>query len=265
MVRRNLWLLVLGVLSLALIGIGGTRSVAAAPTQQAGGNMDHLSQLTGKDFEVMFLSMMIEHHQSALDMAQLVPSRAQHAEVKTSAQNIITSQSKEIREMTAWLKAWYNQTPQKGMMTEADMPGMDMAKLQTLQGDAFDQEFLMQMRVHHASAVQMAALVPARATHQELKDLAQNIITSQNMEIAEMAAWLKAWYGIDVAQPGAPTPVGDHMGGSMGGNMGNQGTVGMPSTGGPSTLPFFLLLSGLAGVVLLVGGLLLVRQRTSRG
>lgn len=62
-------------------------------------------------------------------------------------------------------------------------------------GDAFDQAFLAEMIVHHQGAVLMAQQALKDAKHQEIKDLAQGIITAQNKEIAEMQAWQIAWYG----------------------------------------------------------------------
>ena len=42
----------------------------------------------------------------------------------------------------------------------------------------------------------MANLAPDRAAHQELKDLARNIVDSQTAENAQMNEWLAAWYGL---------------------------------------------------------------------
>ena len=236
---------------------------AAAPQVQAEDNMTKLGQMSGADFEKMFLSMMIEHHQGAVEMANLVPDRAKHQELKDLGGNIIRSQSKEIKDMTGWLQSWYSMAPQKGMMSMSGM-GMDMGKLQSLQGDGFDQEFLTQMRTHHASAVEMAQLVPSRATHQELKDLAQAIISSQTKEIADMTGWLKSWYGIDLAQSGTTMGgmTGGTMGGMTGGTMGGTtgGTTALPSTGNASTLPWWLPIAGFALLAVLVGGLLRARR-----
>lgn len=80
------------------------------------------------------------------------------------------------------------------MNMQGEMDSM-MAGLQGKTGDAFDQEFLSEMIVHHQGAVQMAQAALQSAKHQEIKDLAQNIITAQNKEIAEMQAWQKTWYG----------------------------------------------------------------------
>lgn len=60
--------------------------------QQMDQDTAKLQGLKGKDFEIAFLEMMIAHHESAIMMAQLVPTRATHPELKTLAQNIIASQ-----------------------------------------------------------------------------------------------------------------------------------------------------------------------------
>lgn len=81
-----------------------------------------------------------------------------------------------------------------GMNMQSSMDGM-MANLNGKTGDAFDQEFLSEMIVHHQGAVAMAQAALMSAKHQEIKDLAKNIISAQNTEIKEMQDWQKAWYG----------------------------------------------------------------------
>jgi uncharacterized protein (DUF305 family) len=62
-------------------------------------------------------------------------------------------------------------------------------------GDDFDKVFLAEMITHHQGAVQMAQLALKNAKHQEIKDMAQAIITAQNAEILQMQNWQKNWYG----------------------------------------------------------------------
>ncbi|MDQ6693766.1 MAG: DUF305 domain-containing protein [Chloroflexota bacterium] len=274
---------VLAFVAASLIAVGmAPLSTWAMPQAQTADDLSHLKGLTGKAFETEFMSEMIQHHQSALDMAKLVPDRANHQEVKDAAQKIIASQTPEISEMTSWLKQWYSATPQQGMMH--DMPGMsmsDMTQLQGLKGDAFDKQFLTMMRMHHQGAVAMAQLIPGRATHEELKTLGTNIVSSQSAEITQFEGWLKAWYALDVT--------GTMMGGTMsatatggmsgmGGAMGGASATSMPATsatgtGGASTMPgtgagdggrgIWLLLLGVLGLstALLAGGIRL-RKRT---
>ncbi|MBA2562796.1 MAG: DUF305 domain-containing protein, partial [Chitinophagaceae bacterium] len=60
-------------------------------------------KMTG-DADKDFVSMMIPHHQSAVDMAENEISHGKHVEMKKFAQKVIDSQSKEIKEFNDWLK-----------------------------------------------------------------------------------------------------------------------------------------------------------------
>lgn len=55
-----------------------------------------------------------------------------------------------------------------------------------------DAQFLHHMIPHHAQALVMTALVPARASRAELRLVAERIAVSQRDEIAQMQAWLQA-------------------------------------------------------------------------
>ena len=238
--------LVMAALLLAvstLIPLRAWASPAAGPVAQTQSDLDHLKSLSGKEFEVEWMSMMIEHHQGAIDMSKLVATRAMHQEVKDVAQNIITAQTTEITEMTGWLQQWYGTTPVQGMMH-----GMDMAaQLQSLSGDQFDKQFLTMMTEHHQGAIAMAQLVPERATHQELKTLSQNIITSQQAEVDEFGQWLSTWYNT--------TPAGGNMGGGDMGGTTPGGSPGMPSTGsGESAFSLLLLALAAVGITAVSGG-----------
>lgn len=71
------------------------------------GMMMGLSGKTGDAFDKAFLTEMIMHHEGAVQMAEQALANAQHAEIKTLANAIITAQNKEIADMKAWYKAWY--------------------------------------------------------------------------------------------------------------------------------------------------------------
>ena len=57
-----------------------------------------LATLKDKAFDEMFLTAMIEHHEGAIQMTQMIENSS-NREVKTLADNIINSQTKEIAEM----------------------------------------------------------------------------------------------------------------------------------------------------------------------
>jgi uncharacterized protein (DUF305 family) len=68
-------------------------------------NREQMRQMMGAnaDFDRMFLQMMIPHHQAAIAMAQQALTQAEHPEIKTFAQDIITLQNAEIGEMQGYL------------------------------------------------------------------------------------------------------------------------------------------------------------------
>jgi uncharacterized protein (DUF305 family) len=148
-------------------------------------------------YDLQFLDTMIAHHQGAVDMAKPAQMKAEHAELKTLTKNIITSQEKEISEMKSWREKWFAGQPaavNMEMSGMADsMKDMDMKKLDSLSGNAFDLEFIKQMTPHHEGAVLMAKEALEKSQKEEIKRLANSIIKDQEAEIKKMQAWQAAW------------------------------------------------------------------------
>jgi uncharacterized protein (DUF305 family) len=72
---------------------------------------------------------------------------------------------------------------------------------------AADVRFMQGMIVHHAQAVEMTALVPARSARADVRRLAARIAVSQEDEMAQMRQWLE---NRDEAVPEVPGPDGPH-------------------------------------------------------
>lgn len=157
------------------------------------------SELKGEDYDRMFLANMIAHHQGAVDMANLALTSAKHQEIKDMANNIVSAQTKEINDMTAWQTAWGYPASSGSMMEDHSSMGMmnDMAgmtdKLKGLSGDTFDKAFLSSMIEHHQSAINMAYPGQTNAQHQEVKTLTVAIVDAQSKEIAQMKQWQRDW------------------------------------------------------------------------
>lgn len=62
-----------------------------------------------------------------------------------------------------------------------------------LKGDDYDRQFIAHMIDHHQDAIDMARSAAANARHQEVKDLAEDIIQAQSEEIDKMKDWQKDW------------------------------------------------------------------------
>lgn len=72
------------------------------------------------------------------------------------------------------------------------MRGMSMM-LQGKTGDDFDRAFIQMMIPHHEGAIDMAELALENAKHEEMKQLARDIIEAQQREIDMMLEWQKNW------------------------------------------------------------------------
>ncbi len=69
-------------------------------------NMKMMEAMTGKDFDLHFLDMMIPHHEDAVTMAKDALQKAEHQEIKTLANQIIREQEAEIKRMNDWKTQW---------------------------------------------------------------------------------------------------------------------------------------------------------------
>jgi uncharacterized protein (DUF305 family) len=73
------------------------------------------------------------------------------------------------------------------------MAGMDHGTMPATDAP-YDAAFIDAMIVHHEGAITMANQALEQAERQEIKDLANEIISAQEAEIEQMKAWRTAWY-----------------------------------------------------------------------
>lgn len=59
----------------------------------------------------------------------------------------------------------------------------------------YEVKFMQGMIDHHAMAIMMGEMCLAKATHQELRDMCQQVVTTQTAESQTMKSWLATWYG----------------------------------------------------------------------
>jgi uncharacterized protein (DUF305 family) len=103
-----------------------------------------------------------------------------------------------------------NMMNHNGMMNNSNMSKMmDMESSPDATKQPYDTQFLDTMTHHHQGAVDMAKMVLTKSSNEELKKFAQNIITDQNKEIAQMKDWREKWYA------GKPAAMNMEMPGMM--------------------------------------------------
>ena len=68
-------------------------------------DMSHMQNTSGHAFDMMFVDMMIPHHNGAIEMSRDAMQKAQRQELKDFAQETIAKQEKEIAELETWKKS----------------------------------------------------------------------------------------------------------------------------------------------------------------
>lgn len=145
--------------------------------------------------DVSFAQLMIPHHRQAVEMAKLAGTRAEDPRIKALAAKIQKAQDPEIATMTGWLKDWNAKVPAGMDMGGTTMPGMmseqQMTALASKSGQGFDAIFVQMMIEHHSGAVAMAEQQLKNGQYGPAKDLARQIIKTQNAEIVQMQSLYK--------------------------------------------------------------------------
>lgn len=153
-----------------------------------------------------FITEMIPHHESAIEMAEVAQKQAEHPEIEQLADEIIAAQDSEIADMNAIHERLFGE-PAMGadhgdLGLDEHTAGMDMMSIDSLEmSRPFDKAFIDEMIPHHQGAIQMARVELAEGEDPEVLELAQSIIDAQSEEIEQMNQWRKQWYG-------APSPAG---------------------------------------------------------
>jgi uncharacterized protein (DUF305 family) len=144
-------------------------------------------------YEVRFMTGMIDHHAMAVEMAGICLQRAMHEELLQLCEQIRDTQLEEIATMQTWLESWYGVSYAPEMTTGIMRQMERMSELGTAE---FEIAFMKSMIRHHWKAVVESAGCLERAHHPELVAMCGDIITAQAAEIEQMRSWVCLWYGI---------------------------------------------------------------------
>lgn len=171
-------------------------STAAAADATAPGGTAASVELNDADVE--FAQGMIVHHEQAIEMAEIAldPNVGAGAAVVDLATRVKGAQDPEVELMTGWLTAagesvamdtsdGHDMSSMEGMMSAEDMDA-----LATMTGPDFDVMWLEMMIEHHQGAIIQSETVKADGSNPDVLALADQIITAQQAEIAEMEALL---------------------------------------------------------------------------
>ena len=178
--------------------IAGTRTSAFARCVAAGRALSR----RGNGVDLAFVEQMIPHHVGAVEMAQYGLQNGESEYIRTLSASIIRSQNIEIatmRKIAAQLRAAGIRPVALGL-TAAQM-GMNHDTSHLVGASPFDVVFVDMMIPHHEGALAMSKVLFARGTGARTRALAQQIASSQTLEIQQMRQ-----FRLQVAGSAAPGP-----------------------------------------------------------
>ena len=155
--------------------------------------------------DLMFLTHMIVHHEQALEMTAMVPSRSQREEFIRFARYLDGGQRSEIDQMKGLLRVAAGRglkIPHHEMTGDPPMTGMlskaQMAALAAASGAQFEKLWLQGMIYHHQGALDMAREMQERQFETGRQTfgidvLVDDITEVQRAEINKMKMWLVQW------------------------------------------------------------------------
>ncbi|MER7080676.1 Uncharacterized conserved protein, DUF305 family [Saccharopolyspora kobensis] len=181
------------ITAVAAIALAGCSNEGTPPPEAPASQ----EQAASNAADVTFAQGMIPHHEQAIEMSRLAPERAESQQVKDLAKQIEAAQGPEIATLNGWLGQWGagpGASTDHSTMGHGDMGGMmtgdEMKQLEQSRGAEFDRRFLELMIKHHEGAVTMARTELSDGRFPAAKQMAQQIIDTQQAEIDTMRALL---------------------------------------------------------------------------
>ena len=143
--------------------------------------------------DVMFMNMMIIHHDQAIEMAELAPNRTDNKNILELSRNISEAQRAENEQMAEWLRELGYQRPTNGHRMAGMASTEQMQQLSNSTDSEFDQLFSEMMITHHRGGIQMAQSFSQRGSYPKLIDMEKQMIEAQQREIEMMRNWQEKW------------------------------------------------------------------------
>lgn len=173
-------------------------------------------KMTG-DPDKDFAMMMIEHHQGAIDAANIVVKSGKDVKIKELAQRTLQMQPQDQKDLRKHTNMEHDQnaTAKKDESHAAHSQTSD-ANASSSHSDQFssemtnvmedmeskmknmkmtgnlDHDFATMMIDHHQGAIDMAEIEKKHGKMQEVKNLADKIITDSQKDISELKTWLSS-------------------------------------------------------------------------
>ncbi len=143
--------------------------------------------------DLMYAQMMIPHHEQAVAMAELAPTRTSNADVLAIAKKIKSAQAPEIAVMAAWLGGEVSELAGgqegQGMEMKGMLTGAQFDELKNSVDAKFDELFVKGMIAHHEGAIEMTKSI-LKSENVIVRKFGEKVVKDQTAELKTLEAIL---------------------------------------------------------------------------
>lgn len=143
--------------------------------------------------DVMFLQMMLAHHEPATALLELGQQKATRADVRGLAGDLAAAQAAETRTITGWLEAWgkplVSDAHPDAHAAHGGLPALgdkEIAELGRMGSAEFDTAFLNMLIGHQHGAVELARMEASSGQNPQVKALAARTESAVRVQIQQL-------------------------------------------------------------------------------
>ncbi|VXB37454.1 DUF305 domain-containing protein [Nocardioides sp. AX2bis] len=186
-------------LTLALAACGDDTGEAPAAATSTAPNGDVVSSA-----DVTFARELIPHHAEALVMVDLTLGRDLDPRVADLVERLRAEHTAQVQTMSGWLTSWGEPVPETardhanahaaedaGADAAPEDGHVDLSALEQAQGEEFEAALLTAMVEHHAAGIALAEAEVADGEFGPARELAAQVVDSQERETEQMRTLLE--------------------------------------------------------------------------
>ena len=167
--------------------------LAAAPVASPAPGPDpavaSLARLSGKDFDVAYLRLVIPAHEEAVEVAMAATLWGDHTDLLKWNQRMIERKNGQVRQMVSLLSGVGSAPTQRyvGVATPT------VKKVRTLRGGALERTYMTYLITHFDRNVALSRMAAGKG-NPNVRALGAAIVKIEGGEATMLRGWMKTWY-----------------------------------------------------------------------
>ncbi len=164
--------------------------LAAAPSPAPDPVVASLARLSGKDFDVAYMRLVIPANEEAVEVAMAATLWADHTDLLKWNQTMIERKNAQVRQMLTLLSSVGSGPTQRyvGVATPT------VKKVRTLRGGVLERTYMNYLITHFDRNIALSRMAAGKGSNPGVKALGAAIVKVEGGEATMLRGWMKKWY-----------------------------------------------------------------------